>query len=75
MILLPKKIINFIILLSNIKEDKKVNEITKEERKNLVKVLKGINFQVKGLKAYWRSQLWPLRVSTLKLTHQQWSQN
>lgn len=65
--LLPKKIINFIILLSNIKEDKKVNEITKEERKNLVKVLKGINFQVKGLRPIEEAIVTSGGVSTLEI--------
>lgn len=49
--LLPKKIIDTIIMLSNIKEDKKVNEITKEERKNLVSLLKNLTFNVKGLRS------------------------
>ena len=48
--LLPQKIINYIIRLSNINEDKKVNEITKEERKNLVKLIKNISLEVKGLR-------------------------
>ena len=48
--LLPQKIINYIIRLSNINEDKKVNEITKEERKNLVKLMKNISLEVKGLR-------------------------
>jgi len=38
--LLPKKLIPVIIDLSGIKEDKKINEITKEERKKLIKLLK-----------------------------------
>ncbi len=42
--LLPQKLIPVIIKRSNIPEDKKVNEITKEERKSLVKLLK--NFEV-----------------------------
>ena len=45
--LLPKKMIEFIIEKSNIDPDKKVNEITKEERKNLVKLLKKLEFTVK----------------------------
>ena len=47
---LPKKIISYIIELSNIDEDKKVNEITKEERKNLVNIIKNIALDVKGLR-------------------------
>ncbi len=45
--LLPKKIIDVIIEKSKIDPDKKVNEITKEERHNLVNLIK--NFEVKLL--------------------------
>ena len=38
--LLPKKLIPVVINLSNIDEDKQVNAITKEERKNLSKLIK-----------------------------------
>lgn len=48
--LLPKKLIPLIITLSKIPENKKVNEITKEERKALVNLLKGFNMEVKGLR-------------------------
>jgi len=40
--LLPKKLIPVIIELSKIAEDKYVNQITKDERKSLVKLLKGL---------------------------------
>lgn len=40
--LLPKKIINIIVKLSGIDENKLVNEITKSERHKLVKLLKGM---------------------------------
>ena len=42
--LLPKKMIDVVINLSNINPDKKVNEITKKERQSLVYLLK--NFEV-----------------------------
>ena len=42
--LLPKKMINEIIVLSKINPEKQVNTVTKEERRNLVKLLK--NFEV-----------------------------
>lgn len=42
--LLPKKMINTFIKLSNIPENKKVNSITKEERNSIVKLLK--NFEI-----------------------------
>lgn len=48
--LLPQKLIDTIITLSGISENKKVNSITKVERKNLVKLLQGLNFTVKGLR-------------------------
>ena len=43
--LLPQKLIPIIIEQSKIQPDKKVNEITKQERKNLTKILK--NFEIK----------------------------
>ena len=46
--LLPNKMIDFIIEKSNINPNKKVNEITKEERRNLVKLLKNIEFTIKN---------------------------
>ena len=46
--LLPKKMIDFIIEKSNINPDKKVNEVTKEERKNLVKLLKNLELTIKN---------------------------
>ena len=45
--LLPQKLIPIIIKLSKIEEDKKVNEITKEERKRLVVLLKNFKINVK----------------------------
>lgn len=48
--LLPKKIINPIINLSNINENKKVNEITKEERKKLVILLKNFTLTLEKLR-------------------------
>ncbi len=48
--LLPKKLIPVIIRLSNINENKKVNEITKEERRNLVNLMKNLSMEVKGLR-------------------------
>ncbi len=42
--LLPKKLIHSIVEISNINPNKKINEITKEERSNLVNILK--NFKL-----------------------------
>jgi len=46
--LLPKKLINYIIEKSEINPNKKVNEITKKERHNLVKLIKELEFTIKG---------------------------
>lgn len=50
--LLPKKLIPVIIDISGIDQYKKVNEITKEERLKLVKLLKCIELHVKGLRDF-----------------------
>ncbi|MFC1613376.1 NAD(P)/FAD-dependent oxidoreductase [Patescibacteria group bacterium] len=47
--LLPKKLIPVIIKLSGIDENKKVNEVTKIERKKIIKLLKEFELNVKGL--------------------------
>lgn len=49
--LLPKKLIPVILKLSNIDENKKVNEITRAERKELVDLLKNFTLTVKGLRS------------------------
>jgi predicted Rossmann fold flavoprotein len=48
--LLPQKMINYIIEKSRIPENKKVNEITKEERKRLLQLLKKLEFTIKGFR-------------------------
>lgn len=48
--LLPQKVIPVIIELSGIDKNKKVNEITREERKKLVNLLKNFEITVKGLR-------------------------
>jgi predicted Rossmann fold flavoprotein len=45
--LLPQKLIPIVIQRSKISPEKKVNEITKQERKNLVKTLKTLTFTIK----------------------------
>lgn len=47
--LLPKKLIGVMIELSGINPEKKVNLITREERQNLVALLKGLEFHVQRL--------------------------
>ncbi len=48
--LLPKKLIKVIIELSNINPEKQVNSITKQERQNLVKLLKKFELTIKGFR-------------------------
>ena len=48
--LLPQKMIDCIIELSKIDPNKKVNEITKEERKNLSSLLKNFEITIKGFR-------------------------
>ena len=50
--LLPTKMVPVIIELSGIDPDKKVNEISKEERKNLVSLLKHLPLTVIGLRGW-----------------------
>ena len=47
--LLPQKMIPVILDLSGISQVKKVNEITREERQKLLKLLKGFEMRVSGL--------------------------
>jgi predicted Rossmann fold flavoprotein len=48
--LLPRKLIDTIVKLSKIDGDKKVNLITREERKNLVNLLQNFTLHIKGLR-------------------------
>ena len=48
--LLPKKMIETVIRLSEIKEDKRVNEITKKERLKLVNILKNFEIGISGFR-------------------------
>ncbi len=48
--LLPKKMINPIIELSKINPNKKVNEITKVERQNLINLLKNFEINIEGFR-------------------------
>ena len=50
--LLPQKLIEPMIGLSGIGAEKKLNSITKDERKKLAKLLKGLRFTVSGLLGY-----------------------
>ena len=48
--LLPQKMISTVIELSKINPDKKVNEVTKEERQNLVQLLKEFEITLNGFR-------------------------
>ena len=48
--LLPQKLIPVVIKLSKIDENIKVNSITKEQRQNLVKLLKNFEITIKGFR-------------------------
>ena len=48
--LLPHKLIDVIVSRSGINPEKRVNEINKKERKNLVKLLKNFNLIIKGFR-------------------------
>lgn len=48
--LLPKKIIDLVIRLSNIDENKKVNSITKNERNNIIDVIQNLTLKVSGVR-------------------------
>lgn len=50
--LFPTKLKPVVIELSGIPEEKKVNEITKEERKNFVHLIKDFNMTLTGLRGY-----------------------
>ncbi|MFR7643710.1 NAD(P)/FAD-dependent oxidoreductase [Eubacterium sp.] len=50
--LLPKKLIPVIVELSGINQYKKVHEITKEERENLVKLIKELKMSISGARGY-----------------------
>lgn len=48
--LLPNKLIDVIVKLSQIDPDKKVNLVTRDERKNLVKLLKELKLSITGVR-------------------------
>ena len=48
--LLPRKMINTIIEIIGINPEKRINEITKEERKKLVKILKNFELNINGFR-------------------------
>ena len=48
--LLPKSLIPIVVQLSGISADKKVNQISKEERKTLVDIIKGLTLHIIGFR-------------------------
>ena len=50
--LLPKKLIPVIVMQSGIKPEKKVNEVTREERQRLVKLLKNFDMTVTSTRGF-----------------------
>lgn len=50
--LLPQKLIPIIVKLSGIKEDKKVNLVSRDERKRLVHLLKEFTLEVRGVRGF-----------------------
>lgn len=65
--LLPKQIIPFILEESKIDINKKVNEITKEERRKLVDLIKNIELEVKGLRSLKEAIVTAGGVDTLEI--------
>ena len=62
-----KKLIPLIINLSNITLDKKVNVITKEERKKLLHILKDLRVKIKGLRPIEEAIVTAGGVNTLEI--------
>jgi len=50
--LLPKKLIPVIIMLSGIPDQKRVNEITRQQRRKLVELLKDLRLTLTGLRGF-----------------------
>lgn len=65
--LLPKKLIPIIIELSEIPESKKVNEITKEERRKLLNIIKDLKLEIKGLRPIAEAIVTAGGVNTLEI--------
>ncbi len=55
--LLPQKLIPVIIRLSEIDPEKKVNLVTREERKGLLNFLKSFSFEVKGVMGFEKAMV------------------
>lgn len=54
---LPEKLIPFILNFSSIPKTRKISDLTKEERLRLIKVIKGIEFNVTGLLGFDKAMI------------------
>lgn len=66
--MLPKKLIPVIVKLSEIPRDKPVNQISKQERENLVSLLKDFRFKIKKLRTLEEAIVTSGGVSTKEIT-------
>ena len=71
--LLPKKLIPVIVRLSDINKDKKVNEITKQERLGLVHLIKNLEMTVTGTRGFNEAIITQGGVNVKEINHQLWS--
>lgn len=53
--LLPKKIIPLVLSLSGLDPNKKINTVSKEERKKITHLLKGLSFEVQGVTGFLKA--------------------
>ena len=65
--LLPQKLIPVIVNLSGIPSDKYVNQITRDERKGLVRLLKGLEIDIVGARSIKEAIVTAGGVSTLEI--------
>lgn len=65
--LLPRKLIPIIVELSNIDEDKFVNQITREERKRVINLLKNLRMNFSGFRSINEAIVTSGGVSTLEI--------
>ena len=71
---MPKKLIPVIVELSGINQYKKVHEITKEERENLVKLIKELKMSISGARGYNEAIITKGGVSVKDINPKPWSQ-
>lgn len=64
-----------IIELSGIEEEKKVHEITKEERLNLLRLIKDFHMTLTGLRGYNEAIITKGGISVKRSIRVRWNQN